>query len=81
MTLALLDRFTGRVMADCSSMFICYILELVRWSGDSETLDLYYDVAKRAAEWQMSVSKDLGVPVKLETTYDSACVYACGCTF
>ena len=77
---SLVDHVAGRVMADCSSMFICYILELVRWSGDSETLDLYYPMAKRAAEWQMSVSKDLGVPVKLETTYDSASAYVCECT-
>ena len=61
-------------MADSTSMFICYVLELLRWSGDAETLDLYYPVVKRAAEWQMSVSKDFGVPVKLETTYDSECV-------
>ena len=28
-------------MADSTSMFICYILELLRWNGDTESLKLY----------------------------------------
>jgi hypothetical protein len=57
-------------MADSTSMFICYVLELLRWAGDEFTLKEYYPTVKRAAEWQMSVSADYGVPLKLETTYD-----------
>ena len=34
------DQPEGRVMADSTSMFICYVLELLRWSGDKTTLDL-----------------------------------------
>ena len=56
-------------MSDSTSMFICYILELLRWSGDKQTLDLYYPTVKRAAEWQISVSVDYGVCV---------CVCVCG---
>ena len=57
-------------MADSSSMFICYILELLKWNGDAESLKLYYPTVKRAAEWQMNVSATYGVPFKLQTTYD-----------
>jgi non-lysosomal glucosylceramidase len=64
------DQPEGRVMADSTSMFICYILELLRWSGDTQTLKLYYPTVKRAAEWQMNVSATFGVPLKLQTTYD-----------
>ena len=28
------DKPEGRVMADSTSMFICYILELLRWPGE-----------------------------------------------
>ena len=57
-------------MADSPSMFICYILELLKWNGDAESLKLYYPTVKRAAEWQMNVSATYGVPFKLQTTYD-----------
>ena len=50
-------------------MFICYVLELLRWSGDRQTLALYWPTVKRAAEWQMNVSAAYGVPLKLQTTY------------
>eukprot|EP01051_Picozoa_sp_SAG22_P006580 SAG22_NODE_435_length_10524_cov_8.503789_8_plen_112_part_00 len=50
-------------MSDSTSMFILYVLELLRWNGDTETLRL-------AALWQMNVSSEFGVPLKLETTYD-----------
>lgn len=35
-------------------MFILYVLELLRWDGDKETLRLYYPTVKRAAMWQVS---------------------------
>ncbi len=37
------------------SMFILYVLELLRWSSDEESLHLYYPTIKRAALWQVSV--------------------------
>merc|ERR1719174_2595411 len=64
------DSPQGRVMSDSSSMFVLYVLELLRWSGDRATLQLYYPVVKRVAQWQMNVSSTFGVPVGLETSYD-----------
>ena len=64
------DSPQGRVMSDSTSMFIMYVLELLRWTGDRSTLEIYYPVVKRAAQWQMQVSATFGVPVHLETTYD-----------
>ena len=57
-------------MADSSSMFVLYTLELLKWDGDHTTLDIYYPVIQKIIEWQLSVSSQFGVPVKLETTYD-----------
>lgn len=57
-------------MSDSSSMFILYVLELLRWSGDTETLKLYYPTVRRIAMWQMNKSAEFGVPLQLETTYD-----------
>jgi hypothetical protein len=51
-------------------MFILYVLELLRWSGDTETLKLYYPTVRRIAMWQMNKSAEFGVPLQLETTYD-----------
>ena len=64
------DSPEGRIMADSTSMFIMYVLELLRWDADDTTLELYYPAVKRAAEWQMNVSADFGVPLELQTTYD-----------
>ena len=64
------DSPQGRVMSDSTSMFMMYVLELLRWSGDRATLEVYYPVLKRAAQWQMQKSVAFGVPVNLETTYD-----------
>merc|ERR1719506_2310006 len=64
------DQPQGRIMSDSSSMFIVYLLELMRWSNDTRSLELYYPTAKRAAQWQMDKSKEFGVPLGLETTYD-----------
>ena len=38
------DQPEGRIMADSTSMFICYVLELLRWSADKTTLDLCVDL-------------------------------------
>ena len=64
------DTPEGRIMADSSSMFIMYVLEL--WDGDADdtTLNLYYPTVKRAAMWHMSTTKDYDLPMGLETTYD-----------
>lgn len=64
------DSPQGRIMSDSSSMFILYVLELLRWSGDTETVKLYYPTIRRAAMWQMNKSAEFGVPLQLETTYD-----------
>ena len=64
------DGGYGRVMSDGSSMFILYVLELLRWGGDGATAALYYPTVKRAAQWQIKASAAIGLPYKLETTYD-----------
>eukprot|EP01064_Diplonema_japonicum_P033222 TRINITY_DN64_c1_g1_i1.p1 TRINITY_DN64_c1_g1~~TRINITY_DN64_c1_g1_i1.p1 ORF type:complete len:987 (+),score=326.97 TRINITY_DN64_c1_g1_i1:66-3026(+) len=60
----------GRVMSDCSSMYIIYLLELLRWNNDQDFVRTWYPTARRAAEWQISVSTFHGMPTKLQTTYD-----------
>ena len=65
-----LDKGCGRLMSDVSSMFIVYVLELLRWGNDTTTLDELYPAVKRAAEWQMSVSVGDGLPQHLVNTYD-----------
>jgi len=42
------DQPQGRIMSDSSSMFIVYLLELMRWSNDTRSLELYYPTAKRS---------------------------------
>jgi len=60
----------GRTMSDVSSMFIVYLLEMYRWGGDLEVVKQLWPHAKRAAEWQLSVSQATGLPQHLVTTYD-----------
>eukprot|EP01059_Diplonema_ambulator_P001585 TRINITY_DN11354_c0_g1_i1.p1 TRINITY_DN11354_c0_g1~~TRINITY_DN11354_c0_g1_i1.p1 ORF type:complete len:975 (+),score=272.70 TRINITY_DN11354_c0_g1_i1:44-2968(+) len=60
----------GRVMSDCSSMYIIYLLELLRWNNDQDFVRTWYPTARKAAEWQISVSTFHGMPTKLQTTYD-----------
>ena len=64
----------GRVMSDVSSMFIVYLLELQTWYHNvSITEAILKDLwphARLAAEWQMSVSSQDGIPHHLVTTYD-----------
>eukprot|EP01065_Artemidia_motanka_P038717 TRINITY_DN47565_c0_g1_i1.p1 TRINITY_DN47565_c0_g1~~TRINITY_DN47565_c0_g1_i1.p1 ORF type:complete len:985 (+),score=290.16 TRINITY_DN47565_c0_g1_i1:57-3011(+) len=64
------DQPQGRIMSDSTSMFIIYVLELLRWTGDTATAKTFYPTVKRGAQWQMAKSKDLGVPKGLQTTYD-----------
>jgi len=47
------DTPEGRIMADSSSMFVLYVLELLKWDGDRTTLDLYYDTITKIVEWQV----------------------------
>jgi uncharacterized protein (DUF608 family) len=65
-----LDRGCGRVMSDVSSMYIVYVLELLKWQNDTDTLRELWPVVKKAAQWQMSVSAADGAPVGLCNTYD-----------
>lgn len=60
----------GRKMSDVSSMFIIYVLELLKWSGDRVSLEMYWPTIKRAADWQVSVAAELGLPKNLQNTYD-----------
>lgn len=50
-------------------MFVLYILELYR-AGDSTSLHLYWPVAKKGIQWQLSTATQFGLPYKLQTTYD-----------
>lgn len=59
-----------RNMSDVSSMFILYVLELLRWDADNVTATLYYPTVKRAAQWQMRNASRFGVPTHLQTSYD-----------
>ena len=65
-----LDHPCGRVMSDVSSMYIVYLLELLKWGGEDAFVREWYPVAKKAADWQVSVSTFHGMPYKLQTTYD-----------
>mmetsp|Transcript_31906 Transcript_31906/g.67137 ORF Transcript_31906/g.67137 Transcript_31906/m.67137 type:complete len:982 (+) Transcript_31906:283-3228(+) len=65
-----LDTACGRRMADVSAMYITYLLELWQWTADGALVKELWPVAKRAALWQMDVSKELGVPFQLQSTYD-----------
>ena len=57
------DQPEGRIMADGSSMFIMYVLELYKGDADLSTLELYYPTVKRAAQWHMSTcADDFGLP-------------------
>ncbi len=64
------DTPQGRVMADSTSMFIVYVLELYRWAADDVSLKLYWPTIKKAAEWHISTCEQFDVPYKLQTTYD-----------
>ena len=69
-TRPILDEPSGRVMADVSSMFLVYILELYRWANDSATLHELWPNAKLAAQWHINISAEYGVPTHLVNTYD-----------
>ena len=65
-----LDKGCGRIMSDVSSMYIIYILELLKWHNDTDFAREMFASAKKAADWHVSVSTFHGMPYKLETTYD-----------
>eukprot|EP00043_Microstomoeca_roanoka_P010110 m.96381 g.96381 ORF g.96381 m.96381 type:complete len:1092 (-) comp14791_c0_seq2:334-3609(-) len=65
-----LDDACGRVMSDVTSMFIMYVLELYKWSNDTETLEALWPHVLQGAQWQMSVSQEYGIPAHLVATYD-----------
>ena len=60
----------GRVMSDVSSMYIVYLLELLRWNNDQDFVKEWFPTAKKAADWHISVSTFHNMPYKLQTTYD-----------
>lgn len=64
------DTAQGRRMVDSSSMFMVYLLELLNWDGDLTSLQLYWPTVKGIVQWHIAQTEKLGVPYKLETTYD-----------
>ena len=64
------DKPQGRVMSDSTSMFIVYVLQLLRWDADETSLKLYWPTVQKAVGWINSTAAVYGVPLKLETTYD-----------
>ena len=42
-----IDKGCGRVMSDVSSMYIIYLVELLRWGGDSEIVKELWPVAAK----------------------------------
>lgn len=65
-----LDIPQGRVMSDVTSMFILYFLELYKWSNNLDLTKQYWPYIKRAAQWHINVSSEVGVPQHLVNTYD-----------
>ena len=61
---------SGRHMGDSSSAFVLEVLELYRLGNDLKTVSLYYETVKGVVKWQLTSSAKLGVPFKLETSYD-----------
>ena len=45
-----LDRGCGRIMSDVRSMYIVYVLELLKWQNDTDTLRELWPVVKKAAQ-------------------------------
>ena len=71
------DQAEGRVMADSSSMFVLNLLELLNWDQDITSLKLYWPTCVRILQWAVSTTAKLGVPYKLQTTYDQLNFPAC----
>ena len=69
---AAFDAGCGRVMSDVSSMFILYLVELGRWSGDTATVVRHWPVAKRAAQWHLQEAASSGLLERMCNTYDIA---------
>ncbi|XP_064405275.1 uncharacterized protein LOC135350425 [Halichondria panicea] len=63
----------GRAMSDVSSMFIVYLLEILQWHPgptSNQVVKELWPNAKRAAQWHLDVSKKVGMPQYLVSTYD-----------
>jgi non-lysosomal glucosylceramidase len=61
----------GRELGDVSSMFVVYVLELVRWGGAPALARELWPQVRRAAQWQIGRSAEIGVPQFLCDTYDN----------
>merc|ERR1719188_2497983 len=57
-------------MSDVSSMYIVYLLEFYKWANRADVVKKLWPIAKRAAEWHMSVAAGSGVPEYQCNTYD-----------
>lgn len=44
-----IDKGCGRVMSDVSSMYIIYLVELLRWGGDSEIVKELWPIAAKVS--------------------------------
>ena len=47
-----------------------YAYEMYHWNNDKTLLELIWPQLVGAAEWQISVSAEYGIPYKLVATYD-----------
>ncbi len=60
----------GRVMGDSESVFILWAWQIYAWTGDRPFLDQVWEKVKKAADWQVQRSTRLGLPERLENSYD-----------
>lgn len=51
-------------------MLFRYVYELYAWGNDTETLQSLWPHVEKAAQWQIDVSADVGIPQHLVATYD-----------
>jgi len=65
----LTDKACGRVMSDVSSMFLVYLVHMAQGGRMGIVKELWPN-AVAAAKWQIDQSAQMGVPLKLQTTYD-----------
>ncbi|ESO93556.1 hypothetical protein LOTGIDRAFT_161662 [Lottia gigantea] len=65
-----IDVPSGRVMSDVSSMFITYLLELLRWGNEQDFAKELYPNAKKAAQWHILSARSSGTLIRMVNTYD-----------
>ena len=53
------DHGCGRKMSDVSSMYIIYLLELLKWANDTALVKELWPSAKRAAEWLRNMAAQM----------------------